>query len=397
MKIGIDARFLTHPQKGGFKTYTENLILALAEVDTVNEYVLYLDRNPDRDTLLPDKQNFTYQVVSNPLPFFGMVWREQSQIPRQANKDQLDLFHSPCLSAPLRIGCPYIVTIHDMIWASPYKFGSNGSGPASARRKFQEWYYQFIPRLAARRALAIITVSEFSKASIMEHLSISADRIFVTHEAASPAYRPLSDRTQIEETFGKYAFTGKYILAIGSADPRKNILTLLQAYALLPGRLRDEFQLVIVWNHGYLTNSMEDKILQLGLKGRVRFLEWVTNEDLLALYNAAAVFVFPSLYEGFGLPLIEAMACGTPVVAADNSSIPEIVAQAALLTLAQDPDGMAEKISLVLSDENIRTRLITRGFERAASFSWKLCASQTVKIYEEAVLTEYVAKSIISI
>ncbi len=397
MKIGIDARFLTHPQKGGFKTYTENLISALAKVDAVNEYVLYLDREPDLGTFLPDRQNFTYRVVPSPLPFFGMVWREQSQIPRQVKKDRLDLFHSPCLSGPLQIGCPYIVTIHDMIWISPNKFGSNGSGPASARRKLQEWYYQFVPRIAARRALAIITVSEFSRASIMEYLSIPADKIFVTHEAASPAYRPLSDKTQIEETLTKYALTGKYILAIGSADPRKNVRTLLHAYALLPDTVREEYQLVIVWNHGYLTNAMEDEVLQLGLKGQVRFLEWVTNEDLVALYNAATVFVFPSLYEGFGLPLIEAMACGTPVVAADNSSIPEIVDQAALLTPAEDPERMAGTIALVLSDEVVRTRLIAMGFERAANFSWQLCARQTMEIYEQTVLAGYLAKAVISI
>ena len=386
MRIGIDARFLTHPQLGGFKTYTENLIAALAEVDHDNQYFLYLDREPDQFTKIPDQQNFTYRVVPVVLPFLGMVWREQISLPRWAVKDNLDLFHSPCLSSPLIIGCAAIVTIHDVIWHSPKIFTGNKAKPKSAKRTLQDWYYRIVPDLAARNAHTIITVSETSKKDIVHILGVPSEKIHVTYEAASGEFRKICDQKQIAAIREKYYLTEEYILAIGSADPRKNIHTLLEAYALLPAAVRARYQLVIVWNHGYLASSIDQEVEAAGLCDRVNFLEWVSNDDLVLLYNAAALFAFPSRYEGFGLPLLEAMACGTPIVAANNSSIPEIADKASLLTEADDAHALAETISLALNDESLRTELIAKGFKRAEFFSWNNCALQTIDVYKQAFL-----------
>ncbi len=384
MRIGIDARFLTHPQRGGFKTYTENLITALAKVDPENEYILYLDRSPCQDTRLPDCPNFTSRIVPGQVPVIGMPWREQVELARQVARDQLDLLHAPSLTAPLRLACPLVVTIHDMIWLFPEKFSKGKSW--SAQRKLMEWYYRLVPQFAARRASLILTVSQAAKESIIQYLRLTADQVFVTHEAASHIFRRIDSTQQIETIRRKYELNAEFILAIGSADPRKNIATLVQAYALLPASLREWYKLVIVWTHHFLATELAEQVEKLGLTDQVQFLRQVSNEDLVLLYNAASLFVFPSLYEGFGLPLLEAMACGAPVVAANNSSIPEIVGEAALLVEAKDAQAMANVMVRVLADEVVHTSLTQKGLERAASFSWEKCARQTLAGYKQALL-----------
>lgn len=383
MRIGIDARFLTHPQPGGFKTYTRNLIAALADIDAKNEYVLYIDRPADQDTPLPDQPNFTTCIVPGSLPLLGMPWREQVGLSRQATRDKLDLLHSPSLTAPLCLTCPSVVTIHDMIWFFPERF-SKGS-PSSGKRKLMGWYYRFVPHFAARRAAALLTVSQAAKESIVRHLGLPPSQIFVTHEAAGHIYRRVDDPEKIEALRQKHNLVSDFILAIGSADPRKNIATLVRAYALLPTFLQEQYQLAIVWTHNLLAADLAEQIEALDINSRLQFLERVSDEELVLLYNAASLFVFPSLYEGFGLPLLEAMACGTPVVAANNSSIPEIVGEAALLIEAEDTEAMAGTIARVLVDEILRTVLIEKGLKRAASFSWTKCARQTVAVYRRVL------------
>jgi glycosyltransferase involved in cell wall biosynthesis len=383
VRIGIDARFLTHSQRGGFKTYTESLIAALGEIDGENEYVLYLDRHPDTKSQVPNRLNFTTRIVPSLLPVVGMPWREQVGLSREINHDRLDLFHSPNLTAPLHLGCPLVVTIHDIIWFFPEKFSRGSSW--SARRRLMEWYYRWVPRYAAKNASAIITVSQAAKQSIVEHLELDCSHIFVTYEAASPIFRPMHDAKQIGSVRHKYHLPAEFTLAIGSADPRKNIKTLVQAYALLSAELQARYQLVIVWTHSLLVAELTKQIESFGLTERVHFLEGVSNEDLVLIYNAASLFVFPSLYEGFGLPLLEAMACGTPVVAANNSSIPEIAGDAALLVEAKDANAIADAMARILSDETIHSTLKRIGLERAASFSWEKCAQETMAIYRRAL------------
>lgn len=379
MRIGLDARFLTHPQPGGFKTYTENLVTALAAIDAENEYVLYLDRKPTAQDTIPSQPNFVTRIVDGALPLVGLPWREQVGLKRQAARDRLDLFHSPCLTAPLSLDCPLVITVHDMIWAFPEKYSRGGS--LSVKRKLMEWYNYFVPKSGIKRASAIITVSQAARESILEHSGVDPDRIFVTHEAAGPSFKQVEDGRSLEAIRQKYDLPPGFILAIGSADPRKNIGALVQAYSLLPRELRDQYPLVIVWTHSFLADGLSRKIEELGLARLVRFLQHVSTDDLVLLYNAASLFVFPSTYEGFGLPPLEAMSCGAPVIAANNSSIPEIVGDAAILFDAHDVQGMAAAISQVLTDETKRSHLRAAGLERVAGFSWEKCGRETIDVY----------------
>jgi glycosyltransferase involved in cell wall biosynthesis len=255
-----------------------------------------------------------------------------------------------------------------------------------------QWYYRLIPSIAARRAAAVITVSQASKAAIIHHLPISPERVFVTHEAANPVMRPVHERAHIDEVLGRYRLPVHFILAIGSADPRKNIAALLQAYAHLPAHIQERFLLAIVWTHNYLAPELAEQAAALGITHRLRFLERVPDEDLAALYSAASMFVFPSLYEGFGLPVLEAMSCGTPVIAADNSSIPEIAGDAALLVAAQDQPTIAAAITRVATDIALRERLTVSGLRQASRFSWAQCAHATIAVYERVRTPQLMAE-----
>jgi len=379
MRIGIDARFLTHPQPGGFKTYTENLISALARVDSENEYFLYTDRAYGDLISSLNNPNIHGRVVSGELPFIGVPWREQVKLVQYVKKDGIDLFHSPCMTAPMNLSCPLVTTVHDMIWASPKNFTSRNSW--SLKRRFIDWYNYFIPKYSIRHAAAVITVSQASKKSIIEALGMNPELVTVTYEAAGSVFQRINDTDRLEAVRNKYKLSSNYILALGSADSRKNIKSLITAYGQLPAGLKEKYLLAIIWTHPFLSDELSKQVVDLGLGNCVRFLRQVSNEDLVLLYNIASLFVFPSCYEGFGLPLLEAMACGVPVVAANNSSIPEVVGDAGLLVDAQDPKGLAEAIYRVLTDQELKLHLRERGLKRAAQFSWDQCGRETMAVY----------------
>ena len=373
-------RASTHPQPGGFKTYTESLVSSLARVNYDNEYFLYTDRPYGNLVDLLNNSNFHGQVVSGDMPFVGVPWREQLRLAHYAKKDRVDIFHSPCLTAPLNLNCPLVVTVHDMIWAFPEKFSHSQS--MSLKRRLMEWYNRMIPAYSSRRADAIITVSYAARESIMEHLKLKDEHLFVTHEAPNPLFKRVVDNHHIEFVRRKYDLPPNLILAIGSADPRKNISRLVQAYSLLSKELQETYELVIVWTHSFLADELSEQIEKLNLADNIQFLTSVPNEDLVVFYSIASLFAFPSLYEGFGLPPLEAMACGAPVIAADNSSIPEIVGDAALLFDAQDEVEISSVLQRILSNDPLRLSLSKKGIERAASFSWDKCARETIDVYK---------------
>jgi glycosyltransferase involved in cell wall biosynthesis len=380
MKIGIDARFLTHPQAGGFKTYTQNLIAALAREDRGNDYVLYVDRQPNGEApAIPWAPNIVLRIVRGEWPMLGMLLREQIGLAWAARRDQIDVLHSPALTAPLFLSCPLVITLHDTIWYTR----PASSLHTSFRRRLMTSYYRHIPRWAARKAAVIITVSKTAKADIVSRLGISPDQVVVTYEAAAPDFQPVPDPARLNAVRAKYALPLGFIMAIGSADPRKNISFLLDAYARLPDKMRGQHHLVIVWTHQYLAKEIARQVESLGLTQYCHFVHSVNNQDLVCLYNSAALFVFPSRNEGFGLPPLEAMTCGTAVIAANNSSIPEIVGDGAMLFEPEYVEKLVQAMVLLLTNDRERFELVRRGYRRAASFSWTGCAQQTLAAYRK--------------
>jgi len=382
VKIGIDARFLTHPQCGGFKTYTECLVEALAEVDRTNEYVLYLDRPPDHTEAVPKAPNFKVQVVPGSLPVFGFPWREQIRLPRQVARDRLDLLHSPALTAPLHLECASVVTLHDMIWHSPAEYSDHAE--RDIRRRLMNWYYRRVPESAVRHAAVILTVSNASKTEIVRQLGLPQDAVVVTYAAAREAFHRYGDSWYLEEGRHRYELPSEFILGIGSSDPRKNIHTLIEAYALLPQSLQKRFSLVILLNHQRFANELRQISARLGLTDRILFRSVGPSAGEMAkVFNLASLFVFPSLSEGFGLPPLEAMASGTPVVTSNRSSLPEVVGDAAVLVDPYSAASIADGIQSVLGAASLRRTLSERGLARARQFSWEKSVRRIREVYLE--------------
>jgi glycosyltransferase involved in cell wall biosynthesis len=384
MRIGIDARFLTHPQPGGFKTYTENLIDALHQVDSVNQYVLYLDRHPT-DAALPQKHNFAYQIVDGTLPGFGMPIREQVTLRRHIYRDRLDLMHFLCNTAPVGVGGKFVVTIHDTIQvAARNNFKLLRSLP-NHKRWAMTAYSKWTILKAAQAAQRVITVSNYERTQIVEQLDISPQRVCVTHLAPNPVYTRASSE-MIERWRGEMGqelgLPRRFVLGVGY-EPRKNIPLLIEAFAhLVPSY--PNLGLVIVVAESASRLFFAQLVDERGLHRRVRLLAAMPPSQLAILYNLAEVFVFPSERESFGLPPIEAMACGTPTVAMNTSSIPEVTQNGAILVAGKDVETWANAIAKVIADKKIRSEFAGRGLERATELNWRQCAQETVQVYRAA-------------
>jgi glycosyltransferase involved in cell wall biosynthesis len=302
------------------------------------------------------------------------VWM-QTLLPLKLARERIDICHFTNSVATLLSPCPTVVTIHDMtLWLFPQHH---------YRRRLLAMR-PFIP-LAARRAAAVIAVSHATKADIVRILGVAADKVHVIHEAPAAWFRPIEDPTALETVRRRYGLPERIVLYVGTIEPRKNLVRLLQAFARLRHSGVIEHTLVLAgqpgWKHEPVTMAVE----QLGLSQAVRFLGYVPTDDLVALYNLANALVFPSLYEGFGLPVMEAMACGTPVLTSANSSLAEISDCAAELVDPASVESIADGLRRILTDPARRADLRARGLSRAAQFTWTDAAQRTRAVYAEAL------------
>jgi glycosyltransferase involved in cell wall biosynthesis len=385
MKIGIDARFLTHPQPGGFKTYSENLINALSRVDRVNQYVLYLDRLPAEGTL-PQQSNFTYQVVDGTLPAVGMPIREQIKLRWQIDQHKRDLVHFLCNTAPVGISGKFIVTLHDTIQVTTEQNFKLIRSLPNHKRWAMTAYSKWTILKTIQAANKIITVSNYEKTQIRELLGIESQRIWVTHLAPNPVYTPAGPelreawRMEMQQKFG---LGRRFILGVGY-EPRKNISLLIEAFAQL-APTQPDLDLVIVAAETGRRAFFEQLVVERNLASRVNILAAMPPCELVKLYNLAEVFVFPSERESFGLPPLEAISCGTPTVAMNKTSLPEILGKAALFVDGKDVQIWANSIQRVLSDTSLRLQLIDDGLKQASTFNWQRCAVETVQVYQDVL------------
>ena len=388
MRIGIDARPASHSQRGGFKTYTENLIQGLARIDSRNEYFLYVDR-PVGANFLRVGSNFSLRVVPAGPKLIGAGFREQVMLPRCLARDKVDMAHFLCNTSPVRYPGNLVVTIHDTIPLIYFSVLPAGPSPRMLKQFAIQLHQRLFLPQAACKATAIITDSEHSKRDIISRLNVDPVKIFVVYLAQNDVFRLLSldakarARAEIAKEFGINP-TQRYILGIGSADPRKNIEALVSAYSELDEKLQDAYHLVMVLAHGALRERLSRTVAAQGLDTKAVFIDSQPHDRLLLLYNLAELFVFPSLYEGFGMPVVEAMACGSPVVASNTSSLPEIAGDAALLVDPNNTAALSEAMSAVLTNHDLRSSLRQKGVRRAKLFSWEKTARETVAVYQQA-------------
>jgi glycosyltransferase involved in cell wall biosynthesis len=381
MKIGINALFFQYPASGSGQ-YMTHLLKALSEIDQENEYVLLgphpVANEKTSHTTFPYHMEPVPGIIQNYENIEKVIW-EQLYGPAAAHKAGLDIFHVPYFAPPLRPRMPTIVTIHDVI---PLRL------PAYQPDVRVKLYMRLISH-ASHNATMIITVSQHARQDIINTLKLPEDRIRVIYHAAGAEYRPVLDPAVLAATRQRYGVGERYILYLGGLDQRKNVPQLVRAFAHLYRQIGDpNLQLLIAGNpdkqRGALFPDPRPVAADLGMSGQIiyRFIE---EEDKPAMYSSASLFVFPSLYEGFGLDPLEAMSCGTPVVCSNRTSIPEVVGNAAITIDPENTHELVKAMCRVLTDHDLQMDLRTRSLERAKQFNWHKTARETIAVYEETL------------
>lgn len=374
MRIGIDARPVDDIYKIGIGSYAYNLINALAGIDSHNEYFLFYNslRRSENSFFRPSQKNFHNRVIrfpqckSNNSVFPILLWRLSENV----RKENIKIFHSTVYKVIKSHPVKLIATIHDL---TPFNVRLEYF---EVRKKNITADYSRIIKFADK----IIVVSENTKKDLISFFNISEDRVAVTHLGVSSIFQKCADADRLEKVRKYYALPNRFILYVGNIGAHKNIKGLIEAFNILKSKGSDH-RLVCVGSKGSVTKEIMQLIEKFGLKERVIFTGYVKDEDLPYIYNLASVFAFPSLYEGFGLPILEAMACGVPVVASNVASIPEVAGDAALLFDPRDPQDIAAKIDKIIRDAELRGSLIGKGLGRVKKFTWENTARKTLEVY----------------
>jgi glycosyltransferase involved in cell wall biosynthesis len=366
MRIAIDIRKY---QDFGIGTYVRNLVEWLARLDRESEYVLVC-RPQDCERVEQLGPNF------RPIPDRSGNYSlaEQVTVPLDLVRARADLFHAPHYVLPALTPCRSIVTIHDCIHLM---------FPEYLPSKLAQLYAKVCFRVATTRSARVLTVSDASKRDILRFFPIPPEKVDVIYNAIDDRFSEPPDPVQLDRVRERYQLHDRFLLYSGNVKPHKNLERLIDAFARLRSNGADDIKLLITGSEISRHATIRRAVHRYNLHKHVRFLGFLTAETLATLYHLADAFVFPSLYEGFGLPPLEAMASGTPVLTSNVSSLPEVVDDAALLVDPRDPEAIAEGMHQILFHEPTRERLVARGRIRAASFSWKTSVERVLRIYRE--------------
>jgi glycosyltransferase involved in cell wall biosynthesis len=369
LHIAIDAHTIGS-NLAGVETYITNLIEALAASDDVNRYTLYVTKSTTGERF---SGRWPHVSVRRTLPHTPLV-RIPITFPLELRRHPADVLHVQ-FTAPPFAPCPVVATIHDLSFEHlPETFN---------RRSWMQ--LRLTVRRTARTAAHIIAPSEFSRRDLIDTYGVAPERISVTLAAAAEHFRPASSDT-VDSVKRRYGIKGEYLLAVGSIQPRKNLVRLIRAYSDLHRRRSQANlpQLVLVGKRAWLYGETLRAVEQSGVAANVIFTNYVPEQDLPALYTGALCFIYPSYFEGFGLPPLEAMGCGAPVITGDRTSLPEVVGDAGVLVNPFDTDAISAAIERVIDDDELRAELRRRGLERAATFSWRETARKTFEVYQRA-------------
>jgi len=367
MRIGIDASRATAARRTGTENYSLHLIRALLALDAGHEFQLYF-KQPPRPDLFPES------VARRVMPFprlwthLRLSWEMMGRAP--------DVLFVPSHVLPLVHPRRSVVTVHDL----GYLYYPE------THTLFQNLYLRWSTRFNARAAARVLADSEATRQDLVRYYGTPPEKITVVYPGRDESLAPVSDPDTLAGVRARYDLTGPYLLYVGTLHPRKNLVRLVQAFAALLGsdaELPADLLLVLAGQKGWLCGDILAQVRKLGLTERVILTGYVPDADLPALLSGAQAFVFPSLYEGFGLPLLEAMACGTPVVCSNAASLPEVAGEAALTVDPLDTEALVEALARVLTDAALRRALVERGWQQIGNFSWSRCARQTLQVLED--------------
>lgn len=365
MKIAFDLRRIGNP---GIGRYMKCLVEAVTAQAPENEYLLILPPGGDGLVAAPGAEK-----ICPPLKYYSV--REQVELPRILRRHRVDLLHSPHFLLPLLPPCPAVATIHDVIYLACPQDLPSGAG---------RLYYRAMMNACARMATRIITDSEHSKSEIVSYLRADPERIDVIYPGVDPVFAPVTDAEQLAAVRSRFGIDREFILCVGIYKPRKNHAGLLRAFqrCLASGM---HAQLVVAGPMAEGEAVLRRLAAELGIAKHVVFTGFVSDVELCALYSAARVCVCPSLYEGFGFTVLEAMACGAPVLCSRATSLPEVAGKAVLYFDPHDPQEMASQLVRAFSDDALRAALIEQGRQNLQRFNWAETARQTLAVYHQAL------------
>ncbi len=370
-KIALNAQLLSLTQSyrgAGINQYIYNLLRFLPAVDGEGHYVAFLG---ERKARFPGVE-LRFTSLPTIKPPVRILWEQVVQ-PWALLSERVELLHSLAFVGPILSPCPFLVTVYDLSFLLfPESF-----------RPWNRLYLSLFTRLSARKARRVIAISENTRKDLVKLLGVEEGKIRVTYCGRDESLRPLPPQ-EVEEFRRRKGLPERFILFLGTIEPRKNLVRLLEAYSRIR---REGVRLVLAGGLGWGYEPILATMEKLGLNDDVIMPGFVPQEEKVYWYNAAEVFVYPSLYEGFGLPPLEAMACGTPVVTSSAASLPEVVGDGGILVDPTDPEALAGALSSLLASPEERERLREKGLRRAEMFSWEKMARETAAIYREA-LTE---------
>ena len=377
MRIAIDALLLKN-RFSGVEVYIYNFIKEIQRLDSLNTYFIFVNDklNPDKDLLTKD--NFIFRAIRNTSWPLGRALYEQTVLPRELTRLKIDVFHSPGFILPLKCPAKSVITVHDLIFKIC---------PETVLLH-KRLYYNLFVRKSLNKASQIIAVSNNTKQDLIRLFGIPEEKIKVICYGLDNYYRPLDKDLARNKIYEIYGLKDDFLLYTGRIEPRKNLGRLIKAYCRMKKEDNIKHKLVIAGSPGWLHRETLDLARRPEFKNEIFFLGHVSSEQLLYLYNASSLFVYPSLYEGFGLPVIEAMACAVPVITSDNSSLKEIAGDNALLVDPYDVKELIGAMRLLLKHDSSRNNLIDRGLVKIREFSWEKAAQETIALYKEAAATK---------
>ncbi len=372
MKIGMEVQRLFRRKKHGMEIVALEIIRELQKMETKNEYVLFTKKDED-DHCIKKSKHFSIKIIQKAAYQF---W-EQLLLPGAVTRSKVDLLHCTSNTAPLICKIPLVITIHDVIYLESINFSG------SAYQNFGNLYRRFIVPTVAKKAACILTVSAYEKKVIVDRLKIAEDKVRVVYNGVNKQFKPIEDKQALDAFRKKFALPEKFLLHFANTAPKKNTIGVLKAFTLYCEKEMTPLPLV-------LTDCSTDFIMDLlkevnatALKKHILILDYIPFSDIPLLYNLATVFIYPSHRESFGMPLIEAMACGVPVITSNTSALPEIAGGAACLVDPAKPAELCEQIQHLLGDPRLVEENREKGFINARRFTWEAAARITEMIYDE--------------
>ena len=383
MKIGIEGQRLFRKKKHGMDMVALELINELQQIDHENEYVIFVKPDEDR-TVFKKAPNFkVVELKGGPYP----LW-EQFALPKAARREGCHLLHCTSNTAPVKKGLPLVVTLHDIIYLESISiFKKAGTWYQKAGNMYRRWVVPKVVKISDK----IITVSKFERNRINDFFGFPSDndRLVAVYNGVSNHFKPINDNKELQRVKTLYHLPDRFLFFLGNTDPKKNTKGVLKAFSDYLKKTNDDLYLVMLDYERSALNKLLEEIDDKALIHRIVLTGYVVNTDLPAIYNLCSLFLYPSLRESFGIPMLEAMRCGVPVITSNTSSMPEISGDAAYIINPFKPEEITQGIERLLKDEKLRMILRKKGLKQAEKFSWRNMAKEVLKLYEEVYKKHY--------